>query len=66
MLIYTECPPVPVSGRQRQVQLMRIRQRDAQRRPQLGTYRHRKPLILKRYAGDVLAPVSFFTPNGNE
>nr|XP_046193423.1 transmembrane protein 198-like [Oncorhynchus gorbuscha]XP_046193429.1 transmembrane protein 198-like [Oncorhynchus gorbuscha] len=47
---------VPASGRQRQVQLMRIRQRDAQRRPQLGTYRHRKPPILKRYAGDVLAP----------
>ncbi|XP_023861090.1 transmembrane protein 198-like [Salvelinus sp. IW2-2015] len=47
---------IPVSGRQRQVQLMRIRQRDAQRRPQQGTYHHRKPPILKRYAGDVLAP----------
>lgn len=45
---------VIVSGKQRQVQLMRIREKDARRRPD-GTYRRRPP-PLKRYAGDVLAP----------
>ncbi|KAJ8016849.1 hypothetical protein DPEC_G00011620 [Dallia pectoralis] len=47
---------VSLSGRQKQVNLMRIRQIDDQRRPQQGAKRQRKPLILKRYAGDVLAP----------
>ncbi|XP_030640797.1 transmembrane protein 198-like [Chanos chanos] len=41
-------------GRQKQVQLMKIRQRESRRRPE-GTYRRRPP-PLKRYAGDVLAP----------
>ncbi|KAL1020722.1 hypothetical protein UPYG_G00003790 [Umbra pygmaea] len=45
---------VPVSGQQKQVNLKRIRQRDAQGRPRQAT--NRKPPILKRYAGDVLAP----------
>ncbi|KAL6459069.1 hypothetical protein MHYP_G00325410 [Metynnis hypsauchen] len=45
---------VIVSGKQKQVQLMRIREKDARRRPE-GTYRRRPP-PLKRYAGDVLAP----------
>lgn len=42
------------------MQLMRIRQRDAKKRQQSGgqegTYR-RKPTPVKRYAGDLLAPV---------
>ncbi|XP_010888892.1 transmembrane protein 198-like [Esox lucius] len=47
---------VSLCGRQRQVNLMRIRQRDAQKPTLQGINRNRKPLILKRYAGDVLAP----------
>lgn len=46
---------VIVSGKQKQLQLLKIRQLDARRRPE-GKYRRRPPL-LKRYAGDVLAPV---------
>ncbi|XP_035239362.1 transmembrane protein 198-like isoform X1 [Anguilla anguilla] len=50
---------VIVSRRQKRVQLMRIRQRDAKKRQQAGgqegVYR-RKPTPIKRYAGDVLAP----------
>ncbi|XP_028850790.1 transmembrane protein 198-like isoform X2 [Denticeps clupeoides] len=45
---------VIVSRRQKQVPLMRIRQREL-RRPAEGMYRQRPP-PLKRYAGDVLAP----------
>ncbi|KAG9328991.1 hypothetical protein JZ751_008511 [Albula glossodonta] len=45
-------------GRQKRVQLMRIRQKDARKRQQStgqeGTYR-RKPAPVKRYAGDLLA-----------
>ncbi|KAL2091360.1 hypothetical protein ACEWY4_013623 [Coilia grayii] len=50
---------VIISRRQKRVQLMRIRQRDAKKRQQSGgqegTYR-RKPTPVKRYAGDLLAP----------
>lgn len=46
---------VIASGKQKQLQLMKIRQVDARRRPE-GKYRRRPPL-LKRYTGDVLAPV---------
>ncbi|KAL0978264.1 hypothetical protein UPYG_G00168160 [Umbra pygmaea] len=50
---------VIVSRRQKRVQLMRIRQKDAKKRQQSGgqegTYR-RKPTPVKRYAGDLLAP----------
>ncbi|MBN3297639.1 transmembrane protein 198 [Amia ocellicauda] len=50
---------VIISRRQKRVQLMRIRQKDAKKRQQSGaqegTYR-RKPTPVKRYAGDVLAP----------
>ncbi|KAI1897087.1 hypothetical protein AGOR_G00079500 [Albula goreensis] len=50
---------VIVSRRQKRVQLMRIRQKDAKKRQQgggqEGVYR-RKPTPIKRYAGDVLAP----------
>ncbi|KAG7472032.1 hypothetical protein MATL_G00104260 [Megalops atlanticus] len=50
---------VIVSRRQKRVQLMRIRQKDAKKRQQgggqEGIYR-RKPTPIKRYAGDVLAP----------
>ncbi|MCI4380714.1 hypothetical protein PGIGA_G00243230 [Pangasianodon gigas] len=45
---------VIVSGKQKQLQLLRIRQLDERRRPE-GKYRRRPP-PLKRYAGDVLAP----------
>ncbi|XP_067170093.1 transmembrane protein 198-like [Apteryx mantelli] len=50
---------VVISRRQKRLQLLRIRQKEAKRRqslsPQEGTYR-RKPAPVKRYAGDVLAP----------
>ncbi|XP_036388127.1 transmembrane protein 198-like [Megalops cyprinoides] len=50
---------VIISRRQKKVQLMRIRQRDAKKRPQSTTqepsYR-RKPTPVKRYTGDLLAP----------
>lgn len=50
---------VIISRRQKRVQLMRIRQKDAKKRQQSGgqegTYR-RKPTPVKRYAGDILAP----------
>ncbi|KAJ8258155.1 hypothetical protein GJAV_G00193760 [Gymnothorax javanicus] len=50
---------VIVSRRQKRVQLMKIRHRDAKKRQpgagQEGVYR-RKPVPIKRYAGDVLAP----------
>lgn len=50
---------VIISRRQKRVQLMRIRQKDAKKRQQgggqEGTYR-RKPTPVKRYAGDLLAP----------
>ncbi|KAG9353425.1 hypothetical protein JZ751_018021 [Albula glossodonta] len=50
---------VIISRRQKRVQLMRIRQKDARKRQQStgqeGTYR-RKPAPVKRYAGDLLAP----------
>ncbi len=52
---------VVISRRQKRVQLMRIREKDAKKRQQAGgqegTYR-RKPTPVKRYAGDLLAPVS--------
>ncbi|XP_068519661.1 transmembrane protein 198-like isoform X1 [Anas acuta] len=48
-----------LSRRQKRLQLLRIRQKEAKRRqspaPPEGTYR-RKPPPVKRYAGDVLAP----------
>lgn len=48
------------------MQLLRIRQREAKKRqslpPQEGSYR-RKPNPVKRYAGDVLAPVSGEPPS---
>lgn len=51
---------VVISRRQKRVQLMRIREKDAKKRQQAGgqegTYR-RKPTPVKRYAGDLLAPV---------
>lgn len=57
---------VVISRRQKRVQLMRIREKDAKKRQQAGgqegTYR-RKPTPVKRYAGDLLAPVSV-TQNG--
>ncbi|KAE8298713.1 Transmembrane protein 198 [Larimichthys crocea] len=50
---------VVISRRQKRVQLMRIREKDAKKRQQAGgqegTYR-RKPTPVKRYAGDLLAP----------
>ncbi|XP_023690867.1 transmembrane protein 198-like [Paramormyrops kingsleyae] len=50
---------VIVSRRQKKVQLMRIRQREAKKQQQgggqLATYR-RKATPIKRYAGDILAP----------
>ncbi|KAM6189070.1 transmembrane protein 198-like [Sarcoramphus papa] len=50
---------VILSRRQKRLQLLRIRQKEAKRRQSLappeGTYR-RKPPPVKRYAGDVLAP----------
>ncbi|XP_074835862.1 transmembrane protein 198-like [Carettochelys insculpta] len=50
---------VIISQRQKRLQLLRIRQKEAKRRqnlpPQEGSYR-RKPNPVKRYAGDVLAP----------
>ncbi|XP_064408363.1 transmembrane protein 198-like [Latimeria chalumnae] len=50
---------VIISRRQKRVQLMRIRQKEAKKRQstsqQEGTYR-RKPNPVKRYTGDVLAP----------
>ncbi|XP_072703363.1 transmembrane protein 198-like isoform X1 [Ciconia boyciana] len=50
---------VVLSRRQKRLQLLRIRQKEAKRRQSLappeGTYR-RKPPPVKRYAGDVLAP----------
>ncbi|KPP75118.1 transmembrane protein 198-like [Scleropages formosus] len=50
---------VIVSRRQKKVQLMRIRQREAKKRQQSGSqpgsYR-RKATPIKRYAGDILAP----------
>ncbi|KAG7332574.1 hypothetical protein KOW79_004408 [Hemibagrus wyckioides] len=45
---------VIVSGKQKQLQLLKIRQADTRRLP-AGKYRRRPP-PLKRYAGDVLAP----------
>lgn len=64
-----EPPPrsVSLSRRQKRLQLLRIRQKEAKRRqspaPPEGTYR-RKPAPVKRYAGDVLAPVSAHPPGG--
>uniref|UniRef100_A0A493TY95 Transmembrane protein 198 n=1 Tax=Anas platyrhynchos platyrhynchos TaxID=8840 RepID=A0A493TY95_ANAPP len=56
-----------LSRRQKRLQLLRIRQKEAKRRqspaPPEGTYR-RKPPPVKRYAGDVLAPVSVHPPGG--
>lgn len=53
---------VIISRRQKRLQLMRIRQKDVKKLQlsagQEGTYR-RKPTPVKRYAGDLLAPVSF-------
>ncbi|XP_032641470.1 transmembrane protein 198-like [Chelonoidis abingdonii] len=50
---------VIISRRQKRLQLLRIRQKEAKKRqslpPQEGSYR-RKPNPVKRYAGDVLAP----------
>lgn len=46
---------VIIRGKQKQLQLMKIRRLDARRGPE-GKYRRRPP-PLKRYAGDVLAPV---------
>ncbi|XP_044305510.1 transmembrane protein 198-like [Varanus komodoensis] len=50
---------VILNRRQKQLQLLRIRQREAKKRqsqaPQEGSYRH-KPSAVKRCAGDVLAP----------
>ncbi|KAJ8358566.1 hypothetical protein SKAU_G00150910 [Synaphobranchus kaupii] len=50
---------VMISRRQKRVQLMRIRQKESRKRQQSpgqeGSYR-RKPLPVKRYAGDLLAP----------
>ncbi|KAJ6656413.1 hypothetical protein lerEdw1_003701 [Lerista edwardsae] len=50
---------VVLNRRQKQLQLLRIRQREAKKRqsqaPQEGSYRH-KPGAVKRCAGDVLAP----------
>lgn len=50
---------VIISRRQKRVQLMRIRQQENRKRQQSpgqeGSYR-RKPLPVKRYAGDLLAP----------
>ncbi|XP_060108411.1 transmembrane protein 198-like [Heteronotia binoei] len=50
---------VVLNRRQKQLQLLRIRQREAKKRqsqaPQEGSYRH-KPNAVKRCAGDVLAP----------
>ncbi|MBN3291951.1 TM198 protein, partial [Polypterus senegalus] len=50
---------VILSRRQKRIQLMRIRQKDAKKQQQMvaqeGSYR-RKPYPVKRYAGDVLAP----------
>ncbi|XP_062311081.1 transmembrane protein 198-like [Osmerus eperlanus] len=50
---------VIINRRQKRVQLMRIRQKDVRKRQQgagqEGSYR-RKPLPVKRYAGDLLAP----------
>lgn len=52
---------VVISRRQKRVQLMRIREKDGKKRQQAGgqegTYR-RKATPVKRYAGDLLAPVS--------
>ncbi|KAG8452511.1 hypothetical protein GDO86_004338 [Hymenochirus boettgeri] len=51
---------VIISRRQKRLQLLRIRQKDAKKRqniaPQEGTYR-RKANPIKRYTGDILAPV---------
>uniref|UniRef100_A0A8C9TMF4 Transmembrane protein 198 n=1 Tax=Scleropages formosus TaxID=113540 RepID=A0A8C9TMF4_SCLFO len=51
---------VIINRRQKRVQLMRIREKEAKKREQSGgqegTYR-RKPAPVKRYAGDLLAPV---------
>uniref|UniRef100_A0A8B9UTU5 Transmembrane protein 198 n=1 Tax=Anas zonorhyncha TaxID=75864 RepID=A0A8B9UTU5_9AVES len=64
-----EPPPcsATLSRRQKRLQLLRIRQKEAKRRqspaPPEGTYR-RKPPPVKRYAGDVLAPVSVHPPGG--
>lgn len=53
---------VIINRRQKRLQLMRIRQKDVKKLQlspgQEGTYR-RKPTPVKRYAGDLLAPVSF-------
>ncbi|XP_075055634.1 transmembrane protein 198 [Mixophyes fleayi] len=50
---------VILSRRQKRLQLLRIRQKDAKKRqnptPQDGTYR-RKANTMKRYTGDILAP----------
>lgn len=50
---------VIISKRQKRVQLMRIRQKEAKNRQRTaqaeGTYR-RKPYPVKRYAGDILSP----------
>lgn len=55
------CGPVVLNRRQKQLQLLRIRQREAKKRqcqaPPEGSYRH-KASAIKRCAGDVLAPVS--------
>ncbi|KAH0629273.1 hypothetical protein JD844_011212 [Phrynosoma platyrhinos] len=53
------CCFVVLNQRQKQLQLLRIRQREAKKRQsqgsQEGSYRH-KPSAVKRCAGDVLAP----------
>lgn len=63
-MVNSSCPsllPVVISRRQKRVQLMRIREKDTKKRQQAGgqegTYR-RKATPVKRYAGDLLAPVS--------
>lgn len=57
---------VVLNRRQKQLQLLRIRQREAKKRqsqaPQEASYRH-KPTAVKRCAGDVLAPVSSWKAN---
>lgn len=64
LVVNSSCPsllPVVISRRQKRVQLMRIREKDTKKRQQAGgqegTYR-RKATPVKRYAGDLLAPVS--------
>lgn len=55
LFLYPLSVAVIVSGKQKHLQLLKIRQADTRRLP-AGKYRRRPP-PLKRYAGDVLAPV---------